>query len=123
MARETSSTSPELSSAERDLQAMAILERFAEEYRAGRNPRLADYLQAYPDFAGSLSEFVAHLLDEGDEAEVDSAPAPLSSGSRRALDAIFREPGGQPAARYVAESPAKYTASGEESHESSEGDK
>lgn len=118
MTRETTGAGPELSPEERELQELAIQEQFAAEYRAGRNPRLADYLRAYPEHAGSLSDFVARLLDEGDVSEGDTAPAPLSSGSRRALDAIFSESSGQSPARTVAERRARYTAPGEKAEES-----
>lgn len=108
MTHETSGAGAELSPEERELQALAIQERFAEEYRAGRNPRLSDYLRAYPDYAASLTNFVARLLDEGAVTEADSAPAPLSFGSRRALDAIFGASSEQSSTRAVAERRASY---------------
>lgn len=109
MTSETTGAGAELSPEERELRVMAIQQRFAEEYRAGHNPRLADYLRAYPEYAGSLVDFVARLLDEGETPEFESVPAPLSAGSRRALDAIFGPSGEQPPARLVAESRAGYT--------------
>lgn len=111
MTSETTGASAELSPEERELQALAIQERFAAEYRAGRNPRLADYLRAYPEYAGSLADFVARLLDEGEADESDTAPAPLSSGSRRALEAIFGEALNWQAGQAVAETRARYTLS------------
>lgn len=115
MTRETTGADPELSPEERELQSLAIQERFAEEYRAGRNARLADYLRAYPEHAGSLTDFVARLLDEGHDSESDTAPALLSAGTHRALDVIFGESAEQPPVRLVAETRVEYSTSGEAS--------
>lgn len=110
MTSETSGAGPELSPEERELQALAIQERFAAEYRAGLQPRLADYLLAYPEHIGPLTDFVARLLNEGPGAEVSSDRAPLSAGTRRALETLFGAsvPGSDGQA--VAETRANYAA-------------
>ena len=78
-----------------DLELLAIEEQFLAELRAGQGPRLAMYMERYPEHAAALADFAARTLSE-DEAqrgtgkEDDATRAqPLAAGTRRALDVIF----------------------------------
>lgn len=120
MTSETSGVRPELSPEERELQELAIQERFMEEYRAGLQPRLADYIQTYPEHVTALTEFVARFLDEGQAAETPSERAPLSSGTQRALETLFGSPAKGNNSQAVAETRANYTAAGPDATSDSE---
>lgn len=122
----------------RELELLAVLDRFAREVEDGTEPRLSTYLRTYPQFAAELTDFasgyvvdaqLAAVAAAADAGEVRSGQAhELSAGSRRALAALFPEvaSGGQHAPakappahlmgetgglRLVAERRGDYTAS------------
>lgn len=99
-----------LSAEERELEAFAIQERFASEYRSGLNPRLSDYLATYPEHTAALTDFVARLLTEGQDDASESQRLPLTEGSRRALSALFGEERSGASGRVVAERRGDYQA-------------
>ena len=85
------------------LDALAIEDQFVAEYRAGREPRLAEYVARFPAHAAELlafaTEFMAGLPADALDAARGGARAPLpgddaslSPGTRRALDVIFSTP-------------------------------
>lgn len=115
--------------AERDLQLLAVLDRFAREAEVGAAPRLSTYLEQYPQFAAELTDFAADYAFTAAPAAPDGTPdlaasrrtaparATLSTGSQRALAMLFPEPatddGEAPDAgtlRAVAERRAEYVA-------------
>lgn len=75
---------------ERQYRIDQITYRYAEDYRAGRAPRLEDYVRQYPDLATELTEFVFYFHSVGlDVLDVDTSPAPdLSPAAQRALAQI-----------------------------------
>ncbi len=94
-----------------DPELLAIEERFVAEHEAGRNPRLADFMAAYPQHRAALAAFATEYLDEADGAPSEAHEAPLSRGTRRAFDLIFADAAGadEGLAR-VAETRAAYDA-------------
>lgn len=105
---------------ERTLALLAVEERFIEELRAGKHPRLADYLRAYPALAEDLIAFASAALPEATLAssaaatfDTPGAALDLSPGTLRALKAIRADSGGQrepPDALLVAEERGTYAA-------------
>lgn len=85
----------------RELELRAIEEQFLAEQRAGLDPRLATYLQRYPDYGAELAAFIARTFVPDSQvggallfADESATPSheqrvALSSGTRRALDEIF----------------------------------
>ncbi|HEX8732594.1 MAG TPA: hypothetical protein VF725_11115 [Ktedonobacterales bacterium] len=98
-----------------DLDALAVQERFLEEWRAGKRPRLSAYLRRYPQHAAALAALVAALPPDtlagtAQEPLAESFPERLWTGAgvARALAEIFGpEPAGHEAPR-VAEERAPY---------------
>lgn len=78
-----------------DLYALAIQERFLEEWRAGRHPRLSVYARRFPAYAAALAECVASLAAEAEmaapESPTESFPERLwrGEGATRAMATIF----------------------------------
>lgn len=103
------------------LELHAIEEQFLSDWRAGLRPLLSTYLRRYPDYSAELATFVARSFmpdsQSGALLLIDDIPAyelrvALSSGTRRALEAIFGAdadigPAASPQAR-VAEERAGY---------------
>ena len=80
--------------AERELEVLAVLDRFACELESGAAPRLSAYLEAYPQFAAELTAFATDYLGAAGaagerEADAERAAGELSAGSRRALASLF----------------------------------
>lgn len=94
-----------------DMELLAIEERFVTEREAGRNPRLAEYIAAYPQYAADLADFAAEYLDDAASTPLEAGGAQLSVGTRRALDLIFPEVAEKDKARRVAEIRERYHAS------------
>ncbi len=68
-----------------------ITARYVAELRAGRHPRLSDYLTRYPQYADAITDFVAYYhATEVDVPEEIAAVAPLSQASRVALDEAWK---------------------------------
>lgn len=105
-----------------DLDALAVQERFLEEWQAGKRPRLSAYLRRYPQHAAALVDLVASLPPDApavpaaapagatQEPLAESFPERLWTGAgvARALVEIF---GPEPARREtprVAEERATY---------------
>ncbi len=78
---------------ERQYQIDQLTYRYAAEYRAGRTPRLEDYVGQHPEFAAELTEFALYFHAVGaDLPEADTSPSlVLSPAAQRAL-AQIREP-------------------------------
>lgn len=86
----------------RELELLAVLDRFAREVEGGMKPRFSTYLRTYPQFAAELMDFASgYFVDAQLDAAADSADLAdtgevrsgqtreLSNGSRRALAALF----------------------------------
>ncbi len=125
--------------AERELQLLAVLDRFAGEVEAGAEPRLAVYLERYPQFTAELTDFAAGYLLDAAPAEAAGTGHPsasdaasvaedaLSDGSRRALALLFPGADGDyraspSALKAVAERRAEYATKDDEPGQSVPGD-
>lgn len=80
----------------RELELLAVLDYFAAELNDGSKPRLAAYLERYPQFADELIAFATGYgieiagPDTSDSVEtLYVKPGELSAGSQRALAALF----------------------------------
>ena len=75
---------------EEAVQRIAAL--YIAELRAGRHPRLSDYLSRYPHYAGAITDFVSyyHAIEKHMPEEAESMP-PLSETSRAALDRAWNQ--------------------------------
>lgn len=78
---------------EYDEVVLRITARYVEEVRAGREPRLSDYLARYPQYAEAITDFVVyyHAL----ESQTPPAPAqsmlpPLSERSQAAMQRALK---------------------------------
>ncbi len=69
-----------------------ITARYIAELRAGRHPRLSDYLSRYPRYAGAITDFVTyyHTIEKSMPEEAESMP-PLSEASRAVLDRAWNQ--------------------------------
>src|SRR5947209_9310740 len=69
-----------------DEAVLHITARYVAEVRAGRQPRLSDYLARYPQYAEAITDFVAyfHALEVDIPSEPNIMP-PLSEQSQAAL--------------------------------------
>src|SRR5260370_25866978 len=69
-----------------------ITARYIAESRAGRHPRLSDYLSRYPRYAGAITDFVTyyHTIEKNMPDEAESMP-PLSKASRAVLDRTWNQ--------------------------------
>lgn len=115
--------------AERELQLLAVLDRFARDVEAGAVPRLSTYLARYPQFAAELTDFASDYLLTAAPPDTDTDTMPsvaashsevatraaLSPGSKRALARLFPgaggdsgEPAGDDMLKAVAERRADY---------------
>jgi hypothetical protein len=67
-----------------------ITAQYADDYRAGRAPRMEEYVQRYPHYARELLEFAVYYHTVGfDAAEPDEIPAAdLSPAAHKALAQI-----------------------------------
>ena len=123
----------------RELELLAVLDHFAHEVDAGAEPRLATYLERYPQFAAELAEFASGYLVDARLPDAESVeiagleasrvkPGELSAGSRRALASLFPDsashgyralsmpsnavpPSEESGLRAVAEQPGEYMTS------------
>ena len=101
-----------------ELELLAVAEQFAMEYAAGANPRLAVYLQRYPQHAAELAAFVTALLAEGGPElsavgkDGPAGEAALSPGTQRALERIFPAATHEGTQAAVAERRAAYAPGG-----------
>ena len=75
---------------QRQYEVDRITARYEDEYRAGKSPRLEDYLRRYPDFARELKEFYLYFHSIAVELpELDAVPAAeLSMAGEQALAQI-----------------------------------
>jgi hypothetical protein len=72
-----------------------ITARYVEEFQAGKAPRVADYIQRYPQYADELMEFVLYFhAIAADLPEPDALPAPQFTPAASAARARLREQGG-----------------------------
>jgi hypothetical protein len=71
---------------ERQYQLDRITFQYAEAYRAGRAPRIEDYIRQYPTFAAELAEFALYFHTVGSGLpDADASPATeLSPAAQRA---------------------------------------
>lgn len=78
---------------ERQYEIDRITFQYVEEHRAGRAPRIEDYMRRYPDYAHELREFALYYHIAGiDIAAQDALPeADLSPAAQRALAQIREE--------------------------------
>jgi hypothetical protein len=69
-----------------DEAVLRITARYVAEARAGRQPRLSDYLAHYPQYAEAITDFVAyfHIVEADIPSEPNIVP-PLSQQSQVAL--------------------------------------
>lgn len=104
-----------------DLALLAVQERFLEEWRAGKRPRLSVYAVRYPQYASALAEIVMRL--ETDDQRISPErerrppiprPEPLvervlnGEGAQRALQELFGAALADDQLPRVAERPAAY---------------
>src|SRR5574340_758423 len=77
---------------EYDEAVLRITARYLEEARAGRQPRLSDYLARYPQHAEAITDFVAyyHALEACTPAPAPSEVFPLSERSQAALQRVLQ---------------------------------
>jgi transcriptional regulator with XRE-family HTH domain len=84
-------------SREEEEAVLRITSRYVAELRAGRQPRLSDYLLRYPQYADAITDFVTyyHAVEvdvpavapvAGEEVSRDFALPPMSEHSRAAMD-------------------------------------
>jgi len=84
-------------SREEEEAVLRITSRYVAELRAGRQPRLSDYLLRYPQYADAITDFVTyyHAVEvdvpvgvpvSGEEIFYDFALPPLSENSHAAMD-------------------------------------
>ena len=70
-----------------------ITAEYADEFAAGRAPRLEDYVRRYPQYAVELADFVLYFHSVSRHLpEPDAVPAPALSPAARAALARIREP-------------------------------
>jgi hypothetical protein len=69
-----------------------ITAQYIAELRAGRHPRLSDYLSHYPRYASAITNFVTyyHATEKNMPGEAESMP-PLSETSRAVLDRAWNQ--------------------------------
>jgi len=68
-----------------------ITARYVAELRAGRHPRLSDYLYRYPQYADAITNFVSYYhAMEADIPEGLDSISPLSQATRAALDEAWK---------------------------------
>lgn len=67
-----------------------ITAQYADEYRAGRGPRIEEYVQRHPQYAQRLLEFAVYFHTVGVDAEIVEAPpeAALSPAAQRVISRI-----------------------------------
>lgn len=67
--------------------------RYADDFRAGKAPRIEDYIRRYPQYAVELGEFFVYFHTVGEEAIVpDAVPAPqLSPAAQKAMARIRQQ--------------------------------
>ena len=70
-----------------------LIARYADEFRAGKSPRIEDYIRRYPQYAVELGDFFVYFHSVGMEApEPDPVPAPqLSPVAQKALARIHQQ--------------------------------
>ncbi len=99
------------------LDAMAVVDAFAEAWERGEVPRLSEWLRRYPEHAEALADYAAAFLSEqGTNSEDAGTEEGLSQGTQRALDMIARAGfSGWPPHQLprVAEAPSGYEAASE----------
>ncbi|HEY7848651.1 MAG TPA: hypothetical protein VIC27_01240 [Ktedonobacterales bacterium] len=74
---------------ERQYEIDRLTAQYADEYRAGRVPRIEDYVQRHPDFIAELLEFAVYFHTIGAETEAPGdAASQLSTAAQQALTQI-----------------------------------
>jgi hypothetical protein len=75
---------------ERQYEIDRLTAQYADEYHAGRVPRIEDYVQRHPDFAAELLGFAVYFHTVGAETEApgDAAAVELSTAAQQALTQI-----------------------------------
>jgi hypothetical protein len=69
-----------------------ITAHYEDEYRAGKSPKIAEYIQRYPQFARELREYALLFHTIGvDQPEPDPTPAPQFSIAAEIARARIRE--------------------------------
>lgn len=98
------------------LDAMAVVETYADAHRRGEAPVLSEWLQRYPEHAEALADYAAASFAEPEtnlaDVEAESTGA-LSPGTQRALDVLFSatpELWPESPLLRMAETPASYDA-------------
>lgn len=93
---------------ERQYEIDRITFQYAEEFRAGRSPRIEDYADRHPEFAAELAEFALYF--HAVTAALPEPPATpatqLSPAAQKALARIREAPAGKPTAPAPAQAPA-----------------
>lgn len=80
-------------SEERQYEIDQLTSRYEEEYRAGKSPKIADYIQRHPEFAQELMEFALFFHTfEADDSEPPPTPAAAFSPAVQAARTRIREP-------------------------------
>lgn len=95
MANDERERQPRPSSEERRRQYTLdrITAQYADEYHAGRGPRLEDYVRRYPEYADELADFVLYFHSVSlNLPEPDLTPAAALSPAAEAALARIREP-------------------------------
>jgi hypothetical protein len=68
-----------------------ITAQYEDEYRAGKSPKIAEYIQRYPQFAAELMEFAFFFHTIGaEEVEPDPAPPPEFTAAEQKARARIR---------------------------------
>ena len=66
-----------------------ITAHYVAELRAGRHPRLSDYLSRYPHYADAITDFVTYY--HATEKNIPESMPPLSETSRAVLDRLWNQ--------------------------------
>lgn len=82
---------PEDQSYERQYEIDQITARYEDEQRAGKSPKIADYIRRYPQFAKELAEFALFFHTMGSDQPEPGPPAPKPSAAAQAARARIHE--------------------------------
>lgn len=82
---------PEEESYERQYKIDQITARYEDELRAGKSPKIADYIQRYPQYAQELAEFALFHHTVGLDQPEPGAPQPGPSAAAQAARARIHE--------------------------------
>lgn len=99
------------------LDAMAVVDAYADACRRGEAPVLGEWLRRYPEHAAALADYAAASFTVPEttlaDIEAESTDGALSPGTQRALDVLFSstpELWPESPLLRVAETPASYDA-------------